>query len=368
MKICTITCHKVYNYGACLQAYALQSYLISKGYDARIIDYVKEGTNSQFDFLYISPNSKYYSICKKIKLLNYLFALLNSFRVNYSQKRKEKFEDFQKKYYLLTSRYSTIKELRENPPNADIYIAGSDQIWNPLTNNGKDFSYYLAFGDSTIKRISYAASFSVSSEAVTEEHVSFVKPLLHNFNKISVRESSGLDILKRVGIDGTLVLDPVFLLSRDEWCNLIPPNKPINEKYILVYHLFAESEGLEKFVKNEAIERGLKIVSINDRNRRNYADIQINNAGPIEFIHYIANAEMVVADSFHATSFALIFNKDFHVFYKFENINRMADLLGSLGIKDRLNTEIYNPIEWSAVNKRIEELRQSSMYFLELSS
>ena len=110
----------------------------------------------------------------------------------------------------------------------------------------------------------------------------------------------------------------------------------------------------------------MKIVAINDRNRRNYADIQINDAGPLEFIHYIAHAEMVVADSFHATAFSIIMNKDFHVFYRLSNISRMVDLLDSLGIRDRINSVQFKKIDWNDVNERVLRLRNESLKFLDL--
>ena len=171
-------------------------------------------------------------------------------------------------------------------------------------------------------------------------------------------------MLHRASIEGIQVLDPVFLLTKNDWLSLFPDSRPIKEKYILVYHLFAESEGLTEFVLGESKKKGLKIVAINDRNRTNYANIQVNDAGPIEFIHLIANAEMVVADSFHATAFSIIFNKDFHVFYRFPNISRMEDLLNSLGIKDRLNSFCFGEIEWNAVNVKMERMRNDSMDFL----
>lgn len=368
MRICTITCHKVYNYGACLQAYALQKYLQSQGHDVKIIDYVPEGTNSQFDFWYISPTSKYYHLCKRFKVLNWLFAVINSYRINISTKRNAAFENFQQRYYNLTCRFQNIEELKKNPPVADVYVAGSDQIWNPLVNNGKDKCFYLDFGENSTKRISYAASFSVPLKYFTTVHISFIRPLLKRFNKLSVRESSGIEILKAIGFDGLQVLDPVFLLTREEWRSMIPDERPIRDKYILVYHLFAESEGLVEFAKKEASQRNLKIVAINDRCRRNYAEIQINDAGPIEFISLIANAEMVIADSFHATAFSIIFNIDFHVFYSLPNIARMKDLVNSLGIDNRINSQEYDSIEWDVVNEKIKHYQGICFDFLKFHS
>ena len=225
-------------------------------------------------------------------------------------------------------------------------------------------AFYLDFGPSSVRRLSYAASFSVQSSSVADEHLSFIRPYLSKFDKISVRESTGLDILNRISVAGVHVLDPVFLLSKEEWYKIVPERLRIKEKYILVYHLFSESDGLVEFAKAIAAERKMKIVAINDRNRRNYADIQINDAGPAEFISLISNADMVVSDSFHATAFSIIFNKDFHVFYRFPNMARMVDLLKAIGLETRFNTTDNEEIKWEDVNKKIARLKQTSLDFL----
>lgn len=364
MKISIITCHKVYNYGANLQVYALQTFLESKGHKVNIIDYVPEATNSQFDFWYVSPNSRFHNLCKRFRFVNWLYAVLNSFRVNNSKRRNASFELFQSSHYNLTRRYTNVEELRNDPPEADIYIAGSDQIWNPLSKNGKDLAFYLDFGPASVKRLSYAASFSVSSSSVTDDHALFIREYLIKFDRISVRETTGLDILKRVSVAGVHVLDPVFLLSKEDWLKIVPNKRLVMEKYILVYHLFAESEGLVDFVKKKAYEKSLKIVAINDRNYRNYADIQINNAGPAEFISLISNAEMVVADSFHATAFSIIFNKDFYIFYMLPNMARMVDLLNAIGLGKRFNAKDDEEIKWGEINMKVEQLKHVSFTFL----
>ena len=212
MKIKTITCHDVYNHGASLQAFALQQYLEEQGHEVEIIDYKP-------DYL-----SGHYNLCK-VNNLNwdtnivsrFIYILIKlPFRLLDLQ-RKQAFDNFRKKYLVLTSkRYTTNVELKENCPKADVFIAGSDQIWNTIFPNGRDAAFYLDFAPKESKKIAYAASFA--TESVVLEYKDFVKQMLQNFNYIAVREQGAIDILKTLGIyDGTWVCDPVFLLDRQKW-------------------------------------------------------------------------------------------------------------------------------------------------------
>ena len=154
MQICTITCHDVYNAGASLQAYALQAYLKSLGHDVKIIDYKPDYLSRHYR-LDIVGNPKY---DKPILRQAYLLAKLPG-RLRMLP-RKRAFDSFTAKYLDLTRRYASNAELKADPPEADIYFAGSDQIWNPLFSNGKDPAFYLDFVRRGI-RAAYAASFAV---------------------------------------------------------------------------------------------------------------------------------------------------------------------------------------------------------------
>ena len=367
MKIRTITCHHVYNYGAALQAYALQAYLQQQGHDVQIIDYVRPGANANFKkgITEIPKSSRLHCLGVRSGLFTKLYCSWKNRNSNMSMKRCEAFDRFRADFFQLTRRYTSIDELRQDAPDADIYIAGSDQIWNPQLANGKDLSFYLDFGSPETKRISYAASFSITVDAIGDEHATFVYSLLKNFDSISVRERTGLSILNKLSIKGVEVLDPVFLLSINDWKNIIAPTPLLREKYILVYHLFDSSKGLKEYVIAQRKKTGCKVVCINDKKKRPYADIQFNDAGPLDFLNLILNAELVVADSFHATAFSIIFQKDFHVFYNRQNISRIADLLHNLEMDDRLNNSISTPIQWKVKGNLLAHYIQQSKSFIQ---
>lgn len=355
MNIKTITCHNVYNYGASLQAYALQHYLETLGHNVEIIDFQPWFHQDRYNPYYIGKGGKLYAICRICPLLKYILVPLKFHERNMAMKRtwgrKKAFDDFTSEYLHLTKRYETSNELRRNPPTADLYIAGSDQIWNTDSHNGREPGYYLDFGDA--KKISYAASFAVSS--IKDEWKPFVKQELSHFNHISVREKTGLNILENLGIhDGVQVLDPVFLLDKEKWEDLASKAKKYGLKdrgYILIYD-FLNDERISAFTDKIKKQTGYLSVSVNDFNVLPYADININDAGPLEFLSLIQHAAVVVCSSFHATAFSLTFNKPFYVFplKGQNNSSRMEDLLTTYGIYDRfLPKKIINKIDYDLI-------------------
>lgn len=333
MKICTITCHDVYNFGASLQAYALQHYLESLGHEVKVIDY-------RPSYLYKKYNWKTFT-SRKFEKINSLFVTRWVFRftkwcyLRFSLKRKKRFDEFTQKYLHLTPiSYYDITELKNNPPIADAIIAGSDQIWNPVFPNGKDPSFYIDFALPNTKRISYAASFSVSK--ISEEDKKYIKKLLSQIDVISVREYQGINILEEMGFNNCIkVLDPIFLIQKEEWIEFM--NKHNDRNYILIY----DFEG-NKLLKKTALllkkKHGLKIYSINDAVPRFYADKNITNVGPQDFIGLIYNCSIFLSNSFHGTAFSIYFNKPFFTF-KLNGFNlnsRMDSLLRLVSLENRL--------------------------------
>lgn len=369
MEIKTITCHNAYNYGASLQAYALQHFLQSLGHNVQIIDFLPYYFQTRYNLHYISPTSKYYKICHLHPFLTYSLNFIKSKYLDKTWGRKRNFDNFTKQFLTLTeNRYETSIVLKENPPQADIYIAGSDQIWNTDMNNGKEPAYYLDFGDSKSKRISYAASFGISK--IESNIKEFVRQNLYKFDSISVREQTGIKILQELGIKGELVLDPVFLLNKQEWQKLSQASLKYanikNNHYILVYD-FTNDERTKQMAYKIKAETNLPIVSINDYTPMDYADININNAGPLEFINLINNASTIVSNSFHATAFSIILEKEFYVYplKGQNNSSRMTDLLNILEIIDRFNTQ--NPqkkLEYNRIKTILDKHIQESKSFL----
>lgn len=358
MKIKTITCHDVYNVGASLQAYALSEYLRQQGHEVENINYkppylqhyrLSGVTNPVYDKPVLR---EIYQILKFPGRLKGRFS-----------KRKKVFDDFTEHYLPVTEKkYTSNQELKSQVPEADLYIAGSDQIWNPLFQNGKDPAFFLQFAPENIRKISYAASFAVDSLA--EEDKKRMKHWLHYFDAISVREKSGVSLLREMGVEGEHVCDPVFLLLRSEW-ELFATDSPY-KSYLFVYD-FDNSSIVQSIAKNIAEKKNLKIVSVFPWKE---ADCICKNIGPKEFIGLIQNAEIIISNSFHATAFSLIFHKEFYVLNRQEKINtRMRDLLEDMGLQDHLvasieEVEKATEAEWSQIDKRLENMMDCSKMFL----
>lgn len=359
MKICIITCHDVYNVGASLQVYSLQTYLINKGYDVKIIDYKPDYLSGHYKLTSID-NPKY----KNNIVIKYLYLIAKLPKRLMNIGIKKVFDSFKDKYLILTEkRYNSYEELKSNPPQADIYIAGSDQIWNTIFKNGRDPAFYLDFGSERIKKVSYAASFA--TEDILDEYKEFVKSKLEKLDMISVRETSGINILNNLEInDGIQVMDPVFLHDQSFWSNMcIEVNE---EPYVLLYDFDRNSEIL-RIAKRIAIKYNLKIYSLF---KSEGIDKHLKNVGPIEFISYIKNAKYVVSNSFHGTCYSIIFEVPFVVINRHESINtRMRDLLLLFNLEDRLiSSELQvsglEGIDYEEVNQKLIELTNKSKIYI----
>ena len=363
MQIKTITCHDVYNHGASLQAYALQTYLESMGHTVEIIDYKPD---------YLSRHYLLWSVDNPVfdkPLVKQLYLLAKLPERLIALKRKHLFDEFTHKYLRLTiKRYHCNEELKVEPPLADMYIAGSDQIWNTLFQNGRDVAFYLDFAPSSAKRISYAASFA--TEDVADEYRPFVRRMLQNFDAVSIRERCSLPLLALLGRkDGVAVCDPVFLLTRIQWENVLPPNQ-IREKYLLVYDT-EFSPKVKEIAKRIAKEKNLKIYNVS-ASRIGYADKDLWASSPIDFVQLIRDASYVVSNSFHASAFSIIFERDFCVINRSEGINeRMKSLLSNYKLEERLvagySEKLLNPVDYQQVRPQVLKDIEYSKGFLNQS-
>lgn len=365
MKICTITCHDVYNYGASLQAYALQHFLESYSFKYEIIDYKPDYLSCKYQFTTLTKKNPYYFLYKTMGPIGIILPLYLQRGLLKFWRRKCAFDKF-KMHFLHCSQetYHSCEELQKLPPEADIYITGSDQVWNTDMKNGRDDAFYLMFAPDHSKKIAYAASFGVSM--IPENLKDFVKKRLQRLNWVSIREATGVRIAELLNINATQVLDPVFLLTKKEWESMCL--KKYTDRYLLLYYLGERSCEFESTAKMIAKKRNLKIFSINDSRTVPFADKNINNAGPIEFIEYLSQAEYILGTSFHATAFALIFNKQFCVFpiKGQNNQSRMRDLLSIFKLEDHflLSGNIPDDINYEQVNDMIERKRKESCTLL----
>lgn len=315
MKICTITCSNTDNHGARLQAYALAKYLHDQGNDVSVIDYRPAYMDPSFRIFYW-PGSSIKEWAK--------FFLRFPQRIR-SKKRHKNFVAFSTIHLPLTSKiYRSVQDLRQDPPDADLYIAGSDQIWNTFFPNGTDPAFYLDFGPEPIRRKSFAASFATTGlRSGTEE---FVRTHLARLDKVSVREESGLSILEQLGIPGGIQEDdPVFLLSAEKWVELADGTGE-GERYLLVYDFFSDPT-LKRNAKSIAKSRNLQIYSICP-SKQHYADKNFTTAGPESFVSLVKNAALVVTNSYHGIAFCSIFQREFIFVPRPDGLNeRIEDLM-----------------------------------------
>lgn len=376
MKIKIITCHDVNNYGASLQAYALQTFLQQHGHEVEVIDYLPYYKIDRLRFFeYNRTKGKIHSVVSLMPFLKPLIGLYDhlhnsKFRGDYRfYKKKNSFDLFKRNYINCTKKaYRKFLDLQKNPPVADLYIAGSDQIWNSVAQNGRDEAYYCAFIPKGSRCISYAASFGTSY--IPEKLREFVALQLSRFSAISVRERSGVDIVKGLGMSATEVLDPVFLLDKTYWERLLK-NRHAEDKYLLVYDLDMNHPGVKRLCQYLAKANNWKIYSLNDFCICPYADYNINSAGPIEFLEWIRDAQFIVCTSFHGSAFSVIFNKQFYTFplYGQTNHARMENFLQKMGIadhyvKDIIREDSLTDIKYQEVNTLVVKNKEYSINWL----
>jgi len=354
MRIKTVTFHGAHNYGAVLQAYALQNTLISLGYENEIIDYRVEKNNI---FIKSKINLNKSGI---VTIILNIFILL---RYHDHKTRFNKFERFISDYLLLTKPYNSYEKLNLYPPEADVYLAGSDQVWN-ISNIIREV-FFLKFGIKDAKRISYAASMG-TCDLNMDKKIFFGK-LIAGLDKISVREKEASDFIKdNYNIESEVHLDPVFLLRKDKWGE-IANEYNINSKYILCYRL-SFSSLLNYSLKKLKQMTGYDVVVITPNIREKvHGDIYIRNAGPKEFLGLIKNAQIVLTTSFHGTAFSIIFERRFYSF-PVAMKSRITNILALLGLSDRQVSNIEDVslegINYEKVNVALSKEVSKSLDYL----
>lgn len=297
MKCYIATYYKYDNYGTRLQNYALSKVLKNRNIEPITI-YLKETSNK--------VNLK--KILKKIILKLPVITETQKVLLNVEKKDK-KFKEFNKKLNLKKFESSQLRNINFS---YSFCIAGSDQIWSPnhLKNNKEDIDlFFLNFAPKE-KRFAYAPSFGVN-EIPNELQEIYIKNL-NEFNEISIREEKGKEIiLDLLNINVPIVPDPVFLLTKEEWQELINCNNlfDIDKPYILTYFLSRPDERLINEIKNVCQTNDYCHVNVSGNH---FSELDIIPA-PDEFIKLIDKALFVFTDSFHASAFSIIMNTNFSV-------------------------------------------------------
>lgn len=337
-KIGIVTFVKANNYGAELQAYALQKKLNMLGYDAEVLDLEKEQgvMSSSKRNIYISLKNRirYYGFWRGCnKFIQAVLETLSERQANKNNQEQIKakhkiFEHFFENKIKHSPEYIKLDDLANKNLPYDIYIAGSDQIWNYMQTNRLDV-FFLKFANRFhARKISYAASFSVPSIPKDLENV--YKPLIENLDAISVRENNALEIISKLSRKKAVqVLDPTLLLNRSEWVNdVAKPNYLPNLNKVVVIYTLSGSKYIYELAKGIAKKLDANVVNIKNGFSRVKGDdgiIHIMDAGPQEFISLLNKAVYVITDSFHGTAFSINFNIPFTTLLNpVSNINSRA--------------------------------------------
>lgn len=356
MKVGILTFHCAHNYGAVLQAYALQEYIKTLGHKVYIIDYRPDYLLKPYSIINKS-RLKSKSLIKGVgKFVFELFYLRSRYR------KHKKFEKFiNEKFSLLP--VEKIKEL-------DSIVFGSDQIWNYKITNGSFDKVFLGKFKGKVnehcKLISYAAS--SGSIQIPYEAKNEVKNALYKFDAISVREESlRIEILDKLSLakEVQTVLDPTLLVTSSK---LIRNQTAQRRPYVLIYQV-CSSTLVYKLAKKISKELNLDIVEINSSVKYEFRSYAYNTIGPDEFLTLFSNASFIITTSFHGTVFSLINEKPFFTI-KFGTAvdGRVSNLLKSIGLESRhISGEsefTYSKINYKKINTNLRQLRKESHNFL----
>lgn len=358
------------NYGQILQAFALQKYLKSQGHDAYLIRYAPKAVGIQ---------AKLKRILSIPTLWSYLKTRKSAKKsAEFQQAHPRYFSDFIHAQLTLSSRtYHSLADLKKNPPEADAYSVGSDQVWNKSVGlNDFGRAWFLDFGNDTVKRFSYAASFGMKT--LPDDYRRFFSPLLKKFDAISVRETEGLGFLKEMGIaDAELVCDPTLLLTKEDYISLLPEQKETKTENHLVCYMLGHAcdfpkEQIDRFVQ----EKGLAfhyVPSQGAENRDYYSTIETPTIAG--WLRLYRDAEYVVTNSFHGTVFAILMQKKFVALplagHSGAMNGRLETLLLNTGLSNRLlkngddfGETLSQEIDWKNVSSAVEKIRAKGINFL----
>ena len=356
-KVGIVTVHKNTNFGANLQAFALNRYINNLGYDCETIDYVPDDRgNHLWSWLKLSWDGETNkSFKRKIKLG---VALLLS--MGWKHRRLKKFYKFRKKNIRLSPFCKTAADV--DKLNFDTVVCGSDQIWNPAIINGVDPTYWGDI-DGVKKRISYAASLGIKSyEPETEKKIA---ELVGAMDEVSLREEDSARYIASIsGKKTSCVCDPVFLLNKNEYEDIVDKRK-IKGNYVLVYSIISNPV-MVKIAEKYAEERGLQLIEICQGKSKDKHK-QIIDCGPGEFLNLMYYADAVFTNSFHGTAFGIIFEKDLYSVNNKHGGSRIINLLQKAGISDRLiedYPEKQSHIDYSKVENNMKNYIGSSKEFL----
>ena len=366
------------NYGQQLQCWALQYYLRKQGFHPFLIRFKRW-----------RPKLSLKKRIKKIIKGGFASFLYKSGLINYGDLKyktegwtdkeifRRQFPSFRKKFLNYTCRiYDNLNQLQRHPPRANVYITGSDQVWNYDLREDELRAYFLQFGSKTTKRVAYAPS--IGHESISLAYSNTYKLYLRHLDAISVREVSSVKSINSLGFNAIAVLDPTMLLEDLDFNRII---KGVSAKpSVFIYSINYSSSGDLPFeqIREYAREKELPIVVTPGSGylqaKELFDGVIYLYASIPQWLAQIANADLVVTPSFHGVVISILFHRSFiytPLKGKFSSSNsRVLDLLEALNLENRIIKDysshclLKNEINWADVDNRLSSLRQSSFFYL----
>lgn len=363
-KIRITTTFEAINYGAVLQTFALQQVVsdLCPNADVKVVNYRPLFTSKDLKIVRTQIGNG----IKKV-----LHALVDISAYKIRKNRLNVFKEFRDEYLNLTEFY-TEAQLIEKAMPVDCAISGSDQIWNPnITDRVPNPIYFLQFAPENCKKVAYASS--MGEYKLTEPHREKVLNYLKGFDCLSVREATSAKLLKEaIGREIETVLDPTLLLTADEWTKYLKINRNAKEKYVFVMSAANRSatRKLINLAKSVAEQQKAQLIIVGSELPVKGA-VVLRDASPQKVVELIANAAVVVTNSFHGTVFAVNFGKNLISVNDFIRPGRKVDFLKQVGLYSHYREDLEEPVEekdwvtdYTNAHPKLEELRKASMEYL----
>lgn len=382
-KIALVTCYFQHNYGSQLQALATQMICDKFGWDNETIriDGLRPEINRAKYKYFLSRCLDVNTIKDKMATVRKMWAKKtnSSFAKNLSL-RDKLFDQFAHEKFRLSIRYDSKAELGAAANRYRAFIVGSDQLWLPSNITADYYTLNFVPNGIGIRKVAYATSFGISQ--LPPKQAQMAQDFLPRLDSIMVREESGQKLVKQlINKNVPVVADPTLLFSAEEWAEVLPQQRRIDEPYILCYFLGNNPEQ-RVWAKKLKQKTGYKIVQLPNldeyiKSDEGFADYPLYDVNPLDFVALIRDAEMVLTDSFHCSVFSSLHRKAFFTFRRYNsdgNVStngRLYSLLSSIGLLDRMLTAreeveecLKKEIHYQDVEKRIEELRRQSIELL----
>jgi len=383
IQVATLNFHFAQNYGAVLQAIALQDRLESLGAEVRVIDYRPPGHSQHYAPL---PNPVLSAVWKfrgatatgasvssaaKQALARAIRSVLLWKTQGQRRSQARRFESYRSRHFEMTRRYKSMRQLRATPPEADVYVVGSDQVWNPTNMGGIDPAYFLSFGAAHVVRAGYAVS---TPQLDPARHQRALASLVPPIDHLSLREPHLMAPLSKLATTPVqLVPDPVMLMTASDFQKYSDEASVPRRPYLLLYAVNTHSTraSLIRLVNHPRASLSVEVVDVSlEPAAWPFPVTRPVDLTPGTFLSYISEARFVVSNSFHATAFSLLYQRDFAVVSAPGTGGRMSELLTRVRLTERIVSEqtdlsaFDTPIDYRDVEIHLTEMRSRGMSFL----